>query len=134
MYLSANCSVESSIGAHFLIQTSTGLLLILFSFRDNGWRAVFKVYFDRDYRYHKYRLATSRMPFVLSSTPNSDGMHDVFFFNMGNTMHFSLYRWTLYLTIRDLLNTEYYDQFASAEFYAPSYVQMEVIHFDAKVC
>jgi hypothetical protein len=26
----------------------------------------------------------------------------------------------------DLLNTEYYDQFAS-EFYAPSYVQMEVI-------
>jgi hypothetical protein len=27
----------------------------------------------------------------------------------------------------DLLNTEYYDQFASAEFYAPSYVQMEVI-------
>jgi hypothetical protein len=31
---------------------------------------------------------------------NSDGMHDVFFFNMGNTMHFSLYRWTLYLTIR----------------------------------
>jgi hypothetical protein len=42
-------------------------------------------------------------------------------------MHFSLYRWTLYLTIRDLLNTEYYDQFASAEFYAPSYVQMEVI-------
>jgi hypothetical protein len=27
----------------------------------------------------------------------------------------------------DLLNTEYYDQFVSAEFYAPSYVQMEVI-------
>jgi hypothetical protein len=25
----------------------------------------------------------------------------------------------------DLLNTEYYDQFASAEFYAPSYVQMK---------
>jgi hypothetical protein len=24
----------------------------------------FKVYFDRDYRYHKYRLATSRMPFA----------------------------------------------------------------------
>jgi hypothetical protein len=42
-------------------------------------------------------------------------------------MHFSLYRWTLYLNPYDLLNTEYYDQFASAEFYAPSYVQMEVI-------
>jgi hypothetical protein len=29
----------------------------------------FKVYFDRDYRYHKYRLATSRMPFAwVSST------------------------------------------------------------------
>jgi hypothetical protein len=78
----------------------------------------FKVYFDRDYRYHKYRLATSRMPFAwVSSTPNSDGMHDVFFLIWGNTMHF-LYRWTLYLTIRMIYLHEYYDQFASAEFYA----------------
>jgi hypothetical protein len=37
------------------------LLLILFSFRDKWMESVFKVYFDRDYRYHKYRLATSRM-------------------------------------------------------------------------
>jgi hypothetical protein len=38
----------------------------------------FKVYFDRDYRYHKYRLATSRMPFMGELYSNSDGMHDVF--------------------------------------------------------
>jgi hypothetical protein len=31
----------------------------------------------------------------VSSTPNSD-MHDALIW--GNTMHFSLYRWTLYLT------------------------------------
>jgi hypothetical protein len=38
----------------------------------------FKVYFDRDYRYHK--AGYLRMPFAwVSSTPNSDGMHDVFF-------------------------------------------------------
>jgi hypothetical protein len=43
---------------------------------------------------------TSRMPFAwVSSTPNSDGMHDVFFFNMG-IQYTGLYRWTLYLTIR----------------------------------
>jgi hypothetical protein len=103
-------------------------LLILFSFRDNGWRAVFKVYFDRDYRYHKYRLATSRMPFAwVSSTPNSDGMHDVFLFNKKyNALQF-ISMDALFDNPYDLLNTEYYDQFASAEFYAPSYVQMEVI-------
>jgi hypothetical protein len=81
----------------------------------------FKVYFDRDYRYHKYRLATSRMPFAWVYS-NSDGMHDVFFFNMGNTMHFSLYRWTLYLTIRMIYLSIYLGWN-----YAPSYVQMEVI-------
>jgi hypothetical protein len=42
-------------------------------------------------------------------------------------MHFSLYRWTLIWQSVWLLNTEYHDQFASAEFYAPSYVQMEVL-------
>jgi hypothetical protein len=88
------------------------------------------LYFDRDW-YHKYRLATSRMPFAWVSSPNSDGMHDVFFFN-GEIMHFSLYRWTLYLTIRMIYLTEYYDQFASAEFYAQSYVQMEVIDTDTQ--
>jgi hypothetical protein len=40
----------------------------------------FKVYFDRDYRYHKYRLATSGMPFLRGELYSySDGMHDVFF-------------------------------------------------------
>jgi hypothetical protein len=99
--LSANCSVESSIGARIFNSNINRAIADPIQFFGTMDGAVFKVYFDRDYRYHKYRLATSRMPFAwVSSTPNSDGMHDVFFFNMGNTMHFSLYRWTLYLTIR----------------------------------
>jgi hypothetical protein len=55
-------------------------------------------------------------------------MHDVFFFNMGkyNALQF-ISMDALFDNPYDLLNTEYYDQFASAEFYAPSYVQMEVI-------
>jgi hypothetical protein len=57
----------------------------------------FKVYFDRDYRYHKYRLATSRMPFAWVSSTLTLMACTMFSFNMGNTMHFSLYRWTLYL-------------------------------------
>jgi hypothetical protein len=34
----------------------------------------------------------------------------------------------------DLLNTEYYDQFASAEFYAQAMYRWKYRHFDAKVC
>jgi hypothetical protein len=34
----------------------------------------------------------------------------------------------------DLLNTEYYDQFASAEFYAKLCTDGSNRHFDAKVC
>jgi hypothetical protein len=103
-------------------------LLILFSFRDNGWRAVFKVYFDRDYRYHKYRLATSRMPFAWVSSTLTLMACTMFSFNMGkyNALQF-ISMDALFDNPYDLLNTEYYDQFASAEFYAPSYVQMEVI-------
>jgi hypothetical protein len=68
------------------------------------------------------------MPFAwVSSTPNSDGMHDVFLFNKKyNALQF-ISMDALFDNPYDLLNTEYYDQFASAEFYAPSYVQMEVI-------
>jgi hypothetical protein len=60
------------------------------------------------------------------SSPNSDGM--MFSFNMGkyNALQF-ISMDALFDNPYDLLNTEYYDQFASAEFYAPSYVQMEVI-------
>jgi hypothetical protein len=129
--LSANCSVESSIGApHFLIPNINRAIADPIQFLGTmDGELSFKVYFDRDYRYHKYRLATSRMPFAwVSSTPNSDGMHDVFLFNMGkyNALQF-ISMDALFDNPYDLLNTEYYDQFASAEFYAPSYVQMEVI-------
>jgi hypothetical protein len=52
----------------------------------------------------------------------------MFSFNMGkyNALQF-ISMDALFDNPYDLLNTEYYDQFASAEFYAPSYVQMEVI-------
>jgi hypothetical protein len=57
---------------------------------------------------------------------NSDGMHDVFLLIWGyNALQF-ISMDALFDNPYDLLNTEYYDQFASAEFYA-SYVQMEVI-------
>jgi hypothetical protein len=51
------------------------------------------------------------MPAWVSSHSNSDGMHDVFSFNMGkyNALQFiSMDADNPY----DLLNTEYYDQFA----------------------
>jgi hypothetical protein len=55
-------------------------------------------------------------------------MHDVFFNLIWkyNALQF-ISMDALFDNPYDLLNTEYYDQFASAEFYAPSYVQMEVI-------
>jgi hypothetical protein len=66
---------------------------------------------------------------------NSDGMHDVFSFNMGNTMHFSLYRWTLYLTIRMIYLTR------NITINLPRLNSMLKLctdgsnrHFDAKVC
>jgi hypothetical protein len=66
---------------------------------------------------------------------NSDGMHDVFLFNMGkyNALQF-ISMDALFDNPYDLLNTEYYDQFASAEFYAQAMYRWSNRHFDAKVC
>jgi hypothetical protein len=61
---------------------------------------------------------------------NSDGMHD-FFFNMGkyNALQF-ISMDALFDNPYDLLNTEYYDQFASAEFYAQAMYRWSNRHFD----
>lgn len=129
--LSANCQVASETGApHFLIpnvnRAAKEPIQYLGTLDGN---LSFKVYYDRDYRFHKYRLATSRRPFAwVSTTPDADGMHDVFLFNLGkyNELKFISID-ALFDNPYDLLNTPYYSQFESAEFYAPSYVQKEVI-------
>lgn len=129
--LSANCHVESEIEApHFLIPNVNRAIPepIQYLGTIDGSMS-FKVYYDRDYRFHKYRLATARKPFAwISTTPNEDGMHDVFLFNMGkyNGIKFVSID-AIFDSPYDLLNTPYFEQFSNAEFYAPSYVQSEVV-------
>jgi hypothetical protein len=129
--LSANCSVESNVGApHFTIPNVNRALdePIMFLGTLDGELSI-KVYFDRDYRYHKYRLATARQPFAwVSTTAGSDGLHDVYLFNLGKYNHLQFISIeALFDNPYDLLNTPYFEQFSSSEFYAPSYVQKEVI-------
>ena len=129
--LSANCSVESEISApHFMIpnvnRASRSPITYMGTIDGNF---SFKVYYDRDYRFHKYRLATAKSPFAwVSSTANESGMYDVFLFNMGtyDTLQFISID-ALFDNPYDLLKTDYFGQFLSAEFYAPNYVQKEVI-------
>lgn len=129
--LSANCSVSSAIGApHFLIPNVNRAAAEPIQFLGTiDGELSFKIYYDRDFRYHKYRLATSKRPFAwVSTTPDADGMHDVFLFNMGkyNELRF-ISMDALFDNPYDLLRTPYYAQFVASEFYAPSYVQKEVI-------
>ena len=129
--LSANCDVEAAVSApHFVIPNVNRVIQEPISFLGtiDGGLSI-KVYYDRDYRYHKYRLATAKRPFAwISTTQNADGFHDVFLFNLGkyNGLQFVSID-AIFDNPYDLLNTPYYEQFSSAEFYAPSYVQQEVI-------
>ena len=129
--ISGNCNVPTNIAPpHFTIpninRTADNPISYLGSM---DGMLEFKVYFDRDYRYHQYRLATATKPFAwISTSANSDGMFDVFLFNTGK------YNNLQFITIEmlldnpyDLLNTEYYGQFSSSEFYAPLFVQEQVI-------
>ena len=92
-------------------------------------KMTFKVYLDRDYRFHQYRLATAKAPFAwVSTTRNSAGLFDVFLFNM------SAYSDLKFITIDaifnnpyELLETEYFQQFSNSDFYAPAVVQDAVI-------
>lgn len=129
--LSSNCSVESEISApHFTIPNVNRLAKEPITFLGSlDAKLSFKVYYDRDYRFHKYRLATSRRPFAwVSSTANDTGMYDVFLFNMGSydTIQF-ISMDAIFDNPYDLLKTDYFEQFNNAEFYAPNYIQREVI-------
>lgn len=89
----------------------------------------FKVYMDKDYRYHKYRLSTAKMPFAwVSTTPNEAGLFDVFLFNLGK---YSELRFVTVEALFDdptsLVNTDYYQQFTDSSFFAPFTVQEAVI-------
>lgn len=90
----------------------------------------FKIYYGREYRFHKYRLSTNKRPFAwISTQANSNGLYDVFLFNLGK------YNNLKYVSIDvllddpyEILKTDYYDQFASSEFYAPKFVQADIIN------
>ena len=129
--LSTNCDVGSeSCAPHFelpnLNRVAPDPILYLGSFDAN---LVFKVYYDRDYRFHKYRLATSSRPFAwVSTSANRNGLYDVFLFNMGKYNNIKFLSMDVLLdNPYDLLKTQYFEQFASSEFYAPLYVQKEII-------
>lgn len=129
--LSANCGVESEINApHFTIPNLNRATASPISFLGSIDATIsFKVYYDRDYRYHKYRLSTSRAPFAwVSSTANDTGMYDVFLFNTSKYDNFQFISMdALFDNPYDLLKTDYFEQFNNAEFYAPNYIQKEVI-------
>jgi hypothetical protein len=129
--LSTNCQVESEQCApHFEIpnvnRAAENPIMFLGSFDS---RLVLKVYYDRDYRYHKYRLATSNRPFAwVSTSANTNGLYDVFLFNMSKYNNIKFLSMDILLdNPYDLLGTDYFEQFASSEFYAPLYIQEEII-------
>lgn len=129
--LSVNCNVPSEISApHFQIPNPNRAIPNAISFLGSVDSSLsFKVYYDRDYRFHKYRLATARMPFAwVSSIAAKNGLYDVYLFNMGkydNLQFVSLE--ILFDNPYDMVKTDYYSQFNTSEFYAPSYIQREVI-------
>jgi hypothetical protein len=129
--VSGNCDVESNIEVpHFTIPDVNRLISTPITYLGSMDGAMtFKVYFDRDYRFHKYRLASARFPFAwVSTVANSDGMHDVFLFNVPtyNNMQFVTIE-AVFDNPYDIQKTPYYEQFSDAEFYAPLFVQKEII-------
>lgn len=129
--LSTNCHVEmGSCAPHFELPNVNRFVaepIVFIGSMDS--KISFKVYYDRDWRFHKYRLATAKVPFAWVSTrANSNGLYDVFLFNLGK------YNGLRYISIDvlldnpyDLYNTPYFEQFSSSEFYAPKIIQEAVI-------
>jgi hypothetical protein len=129
--LSANVHVESAIEApHFCIpNVNRGAVTPIQYIGSIDGALSFKVYFDKDYRFHRHRLATARMPFAwVSTTANEEGLYDVFLFNMGkyNQLRFITIE-ALFDNPYDLYKTPYYKQLDSKEFYAPLFIQKQVI-------
>lgn len=125
--LSNNCEVKlDTCAPHFQIpalNVMVGSPVPYLATADGSF--TFKVYLDKDYRFHKYRLATSNKPFAwISTSSNGDGLVDVYLFNLGD------YEALKFVTIHalfdnpyNLLLTDYYAQFTNAEYYAPAMAQ-----------
>ena len=129
--ISANCSVASYVNApHFSIPDINRVLsepILYLGTMDSSLSL--KVYYDRDFRFHKYRLATALRPFAwVSSTPNKEGLYDVYLFNLGkyNNLKFISID-AIFDNPYDIHKTAYFDQFAQSEFYAPLFIQKEVV-------
>lgn len=129
--ISSNCAVKSELVApSFSIPNVNRMTANPISYLGSvDGELDIKVYFDRDYRYHKYRLATAKAPFAwVSTTADPNGMYQVFLFNMSKYDHIK------FVTIEavfdnpyDLQKTDYYAQFLSSEYYAPLYIQKQVM-------
>lgn len=129
--LSANCDVPSDTCApHFNIPNINRAIpepIKYLGTIDGSMK--FKVYYDRSHHYHKYRIATSKIPYAwVSTSANGEGMFDVFLFNLGkyNSLKFVTLD-AIFDNPYNLLETEYFDQVANSEFYAPAIIQDEVI-------
>jgi hypothetical protein len=130
--LSNNCNVESEACApHFEIPSVNLAIPVPIPYMGtDDTHMTFKVYFDRDYRFHKYRLATGNEPFAwVSTTENSNGLFDVYLFNMNK---YSNLKFIGIEAVFDnpykLLNTAYFAQFSDSDFYAPAVVQDEILN------
>lgn len=88
-----------------------------------------KIYFDADYKFHKHNLVTKDKPYAFIDINTSrNGMHDVYFFNLGNHNNLKFVTITaLYDNPMRWLKTPYKNQFENSEFYAPMIVQKQVI-------
>lgn len=129
--LSSNCQVTTlTCAPHFEIPTLnlSALDPLPYVGTPDG-NVLFKVYFDRDFRYHKYRLNTAKAPFAwVSTSSNTNGLFDVYLFNMGkyeNLRFVSIEG--LFDNPYDLLETDFYNQFSTAEYYAPAILQGAII-------
>lgn len=129
--ISSNCAVKSEIAAPtFSIPNINRMVANPISYLGSvDGELNIKVYFDRDYRYHKYRLATSKAPFAwVSTTADEFGMYEVILFNMSKYDHIKFVSVeAVFDNPYDLQKTDYYAQFLSSEFYAPLYIQKQVM-------
>ena len=129
--ISGNCDVPSNIAPpHFTIPNVNRLADEPISYLGTiDGKLSFKIYYDRDWRFHKHRLATANKPFAwVSTTANNEGSYDIFLFNLGTYDNLQFISIDMLLdNPYDLLSTDYYAQFNNSEFYAPKVVQQEVI-------
>lgn len=129
--ISATCAVASYVNApHFTVpDINRGIINPVTFLGTMDSKMVFKVYYDRDFRFHEYRLATAHLPFAwISSSPNIEGLYDVYLFNLGkynNLQYISID--AVFDNPYDILNTEFHEQFSVSEFYAPLILQKEVV-------